>query len=371
VLSKLESRPDWQIALALTTGLRVFYSAIAATLSYILHPAPALIHSNALTGNLPVDSGLHYAVLGIWERFDTLWYLHIAQHGYDQPMAVIFHPLYPAAIRAVSWILPPTVAALVVSTVAAFFACWGLLRLAPPDLQSRGRLRMLILFSVWPASFILFAGYAESLTLALIVWSVGFAREENWWPAALLGFAAGLARPSGVLVSIPLFVLAWRSRRVQALVVLLAPLGTLGYWGWLHWTGRLSVVEAYRVYQGTPFAPPWESVILATRMIAGGDTLLAIKLGLIVLAAVLCLRREVRLEDKLFAIAAILQMLMYTGRPLIGTARYVLMLYPTFLAWGLYADRRWNSRQFGFYATAFGVFNLAWMVAFFNWSLVL
>jgi len=42
----------------------------------------------------------------IWERFDTLWYLRIAQHGYDRPMAVIFYPLYPAAIRIVSWVLP-------------------------------------------------------------------------------------------------------------------------------------------------------------------------------------------------------------------------------------------------------------------------
>jgi hypothetical protein len=371
VLRKLESRPDWQIALAITAALRVFYSVAAAALSFFLHPDPVLIHSNALTGNLSADGGLHGALIGIWERFDTLWFVHIAQHGYDQPMGVIFYPLYPAAIRMVSWALPATAAALAVSTVAAFFVYWGLLRLAGPELSARRRVRMLLLVSVWPTNFILFAGYAESLTLGLVVWAVVFAREGRWWPAALCGFLAGMGRPSGVLVAIPLFVLAWRSRRAASLPVLLAPLGTLGYWGWLQWSGRLSVVEAYRLYQGTPFAPPWETLALALRMIAGGDALLAIKLGLIVWAAVLSLRREVRLEDKLFAAAVILQMLMYTGRPIIGAARYVLMVYPAFLACGAYAEQRWKARQFGFYAAAFGFLNLMWMVAFLNWSLVL
>jgi hypothetical protein len=68
---------------------------------------------------LPSPHGLHYALLGIWERFDTLWFLHIAQHGYDRPMAVIFYPLYPAAIRIASGLMPAMAAALLVSTVAA------------------------------------------------------------------------------------------------------------------------------------------------------------------------------------------------------------------------------------------------------------
>ena len=40
-------------------------------------------------------------------------------------------------------------------------------------------------------------------------------------------------------------------------------------------------------------------------------------------------------------------MLMYTGRPLLGAMRYVLMIYPAFLVWGAYAAR-WDRKQFGF-----------------------
>jgi len=230
MLQRGESWPDWKTALALTTVLRMFYSGVAAALSFFLHPDPALIHSNALTENLAAPGSWHYALVGIWERFDTLWYLRIAQHGYDLPRAVIFYPLYPAAIRVMSTVLPGTVAALFVSTVGAFFFFWGLLRLGREELSETGRLRMVLLVCVWPTSFVLFAGYAESLTLALIVWAVVFARAGQWSWATACGVLAGLTRPSGVLVAIPMAVLALRSRRLSSLVVFLAPVGLLGYW---------------------------------------------------------------------------------------------------------------------------------------------
>ena len=371
MLRRLESKPDWKIALTLAVGLRVFYSAMAAVFSLFLHPDPAVIRSNALTANLPTPGSWHYAWIGVWERFDTLWYLHIAQSGYDLPRAVIFYPLYPAAIRLVSLILPVTVAALLVSTAGAFFFFWGLLRLGREVLSDTGRLRMELLVCVWPTSFVLFAGYAESLTLALIVWAVLFAHSGRWWPATLCGALAGLGRPSGVLVAIPLTLLALRSRRLASIVVLLTPVGLLGYWGWLRFSGRLSVVDAYRIYQGATLAPPWASIREAVRLIVTQhDGLLAIKLGLVVLVAILSLRREVRLEDKLFAVAIIVQMLMYTGRPLLGAARYLLPVYPAFLMLGKYADRHWTWKQFGFYVTSFAFLNVMWMWAFLNWSLV-
>lgn len=377
MFGKLKSRPDWQIALAMAGALRVLYLAVAAASLPFLHPDPALIHSNELTENLPAPYGLHYALLGIWERFDTLWYLRIAKRGYDLPMAVIFYPLYPASIRVVSALIPPMAAALLVSTVAAFFSFWGLLRLAS-DSSEVGKFRTLLLFCVWPTSFVLFAGYADSLTLALAVWAVIFGREARWEAAAICGLLAGAARPSGVLVLIPLAMMALRSRQARSLVVALSPLGTLSYWGWLRWSGRTSVVDAYRLYQGMTMVPPWTGLADTLRsIVTKHDALLAIKLGLLALVAAVSLRppqaearTQLRIEDRAFALAVILQMLMYTGRPLLGAARYMLMVYPAFLAWGACAEH-WGGKKFGFYATALGFLNLAWMWAFLSWSLVL
>ena len=361
--------------MAVAAALRVFCTAMAAAFSPFLHPDPAAIHSNALTENLPSPHGLHYALLGIWERFDTLWFLRIAEHGYDRPMAVIFYPLYPAAIRLVSALIPAMAAALLVSTVAAFFLFWGLLCLAGGELSEMGKLRMLPLVCVWPTSFVLFAGYAESLTLALVVWAVVFGREARWEAATACGLLAGLARPSGVLVFIPLLMMALRSRQARALMVPLTPLGLLSYWGWLRWSGRISVVDAYRRYQGMTMVPPWRGLAEAVRLIVTEhDAVLAIKLGLVILVVVISLRRQVliqaRIEDKAFALAVVLQMLMYTGRPLLGAARYLLMVYPAFLVFGAYAER-WNWKRLGFYVTVLGLLNMAWMWAFLNWSLVL
>lgn len=376
MLRRLASWPDWQISMVATATLRLFYTALAAAFLPFLYPDPALIRSNALTENLPPPHGLHYALLGIWERFDTLWFLRIAEQGYDRPMAAIFYPLYPAAIRLVSWLMPAMAAALLVSTAAAFFFFWGLLRMTAGELSEVGRLRMLLLVCAWPTSFVMFAGYADSLTLALVVWAVVFGREARWEPATACGLLAGLARPSGVLVFIPLALIALRSRQVRSLIVALTPLGLLGYWGWLRWSGRTSVVEAYRLYQGMTMVPPWTGLWKSLRLIVTEhDTLLAIKLAVVVIVfAVISLRREsriqLRLEDRAFALAVILQMLMYTGRPLLGAARYLLMVYPAFLVWGAYAER-WSGKRLGFCVTTLGLLNLTWMWAFLNWSLVL
>ncbi len=372
MLRRIQSWPDWKIALAFTAIARVLFSALAAAFSLFLHPDPALIHGNALTENLPPPGTWYYALVGIWERFDSLWYLRIAQHGYDLPRSVIFYPLYPATIRIASWVLPATVAALFVSTVGAFFFLWGLLRLGREKLNDAARLRMSLLVMAWPTSFVLFAVYAESLTLALMVWAVAFGRAGRWWPATLCGVLAGVARPSGVLVAIPLILLAVSGRQISSIVVLLTPAGVFGYWGWLRWSGHLSVVEAYRIYQGMPLAPPWTTVGEVLRLIVvEHDGLLAIKVGMVALMAILSLQRDLRFEDKLFALAVIGQMLMYSGHPLLGTSRYLLAVYPAFVVLGGYAERRWNWMQLGFYLAAFGILNLVWMWAFLDWSLVL
>src|SRR5260370_18867617 len=151
MFGKLKSGPDWQIALTMAGALRVFYSAVATGFLPFLHPDPRAIQSNGpLAESLPVPYGLHYALLGIWERFDTLWYLRIAKRGYDLPMAVIFYPLYPASIRLVSALIPPMAAALLVSTVAAFFSFWGLLRLVESEGAAAARIFPLPVLGCWP-----------------------------------------------------------------------------------------------------------------------------------------------------------------------------------------------------------------------------
>src|SRR5260370_8797547 len=217
---KWEPRPDWQIAFAITAALRVVYTGVAAVAAAVLHPDMRLVHSNAFTGNLPAPGGWHYALLGIWERFDTPWYLRIAERGYDLPAAVVFYPLYPWLIRELSGLAGPMAAALLISTAAVFFYFWGLLRLARSEFPNAQPLPTVMLAAAWPASFFFFAGYTEALAVALIVWCVGWARDECWMLAAACAFAAGLTRSAGKLALGPFAVMPgggcaprpWRAR---------------------------------------------------------------------------------------------------------------------------------------------------------------
>jgi hypothetical protein len=109
----------------------------------------------------------------------------------------------------------------------------------------------------------------------------------------------------------------------------------------------------------------------ALQLIVGEhDGLLAIKLGLVIMVVALSLQQQVRLEDKAFALCVVTQILMYTGRPLLGAARYLMLAYPALVMLGSYAERRWRRRQLGFYLLMLGFLNLIWMRSFLEWSLL-
>lgn len=370
--NKLEPRADWQIALRITAALRVVYTGVAAVAAMFLHPDARLIQSNALTENLPAPGGLHYALFGIWERFDTLWYLRIAERGYDLPAGVVFYPLYPWVIRPLSGLAGPIAAALLISTVAAFFYFWGLLRLARYEVPNAQPLRTVMLAAVWPASFFFFAGYTEALAVALIVWCIVWARDERWTLVAMCAFAAGLTRSAGTLLIVPLAIMAWRAPRRARWPVAIAPLGTLGYWSWLHQTGRLSVTAAYRTYWNTEVAGPWTTLWLAIRSLAERfDSLVMISLVALIFFFVAGVAARRRIEDRYFSAAVVVHLLLrLCWPPLLGAPRYLLPVYPAYLTMGEWAEKMEGTR-FALLCGALFAFNLVWMWAFLNWSLVL
>jgi hypothetical protein len=78
-----------------------------------------------------------------------------------------------------------------------------------------------------------------------------------------------------------------------------------------------------------------------------------------------------RNEDRCFSAAVIAHILLrMCVPPLLGTPRYLLPVYPAYLATGQWAEelKHWS---FVFLCAALFAFNLMWMVAFLNWSLVL
>ena len=365
---------SWQRSLALVFCLRLYYLVFAAVIALVQPVNWRLVHSNALTENLPPPAHtMGYLLFGVWQRFDTLWYLRIAAQGYDRPEASVFFPLYPTLIRGASRLVSPMAAALGISTVAAFFLFWGLRELLVTDLPPRLVDHSLVLCAVWPASFIFFAAYPESLLLALIVWSLGMARKERWLAAVLLGFAASLTKAAGLVVVVPLLVMALRRPRRTALLVALVPLGSALFLGWQHWAGHVRLSTAYESYWRTQTAPPWITLRAGLENLVHHPTpILILNFGVLLTDCFLIVRSRVRIEYLLYSAAAVLLFLAkQTTPPLQSMMRYLLMVFPVFVgAVGLFQNARRQAR-FGMVAMALFVMNCGLLWLFLGWSLVL
>lgn len=369
----------WHRALLLTLILRVVYSALAAIVAVIQPVNWRLFHSNAFTESVPLPNhSLHYLLVGVWERFDTLWYLHIAAHGYDRPDAVVFFPGYPALIKAFSVLMPPMVAALLISTTAAFFLFWGLQELLLADYSSNFVDRSVFVYAVWPASFILFAGYPESLFLALVTWALCMARGDRWATAALLGLAATLTKAAGIVVVLPLLIMAIRRKKASALPVLLIPLlliplGVIGYLQYLRWMGLPTVASAYALYWRTAVAPPSTTLWASLHSFAQSPSpILALNLIFLLAVCALAISSRVRIEYLLYSAAAICFFLCKeTTPPLQSMIRYLLMIFPASVGFTRCFQRSHLQPRFAIACACLFVINLGLLWLFLGWSLIL
>lgn len=366
-----KSAKPWAVALIATCALRLVYSGLGALLAPYLKLDPALVRSNDFTERLmtPAD-GWSYRLLGVWERFDTLWYIHIAERGYDRPEAVVFFPLYPLLIGTLSPLLhSPLIASLFISTISTFFLFWGFQKLLEPDLPGETAGRALVLFAVWPSSFILFAGYPESLLMALMIWSVYFAREERWLGAGLLVLLAGLTKAVGACVVIPLAIIAWRKKSWRALPVSICLLSPLIVTAIIKFSGHQLASGAYPKHWKTEVVFPWTTLFAAIReSFTTFDALLILNLTALAVIFIPAFVKRLRLEYTLFALATLVLFLTKKTDPLLQSAsRYAMEVFPAFAS---LASILKHPFLFALSLFLMALLNLILLWSFFNWALV-
>jgi hypothetical protein len=342
---------------------RLLYSLIAALYAPYLRLDSAFVNSNKLTYRLMSQSeGWKYSLLGVWERFDTLWYIHIAQSGYDRPDALVFYPLYPLLIMISH--LPPLVAALLISTVSSFLFAWGFQKLVMLDYLPAVGGRALVLYLVWPAGFMLFAGYPESLLLCCVVWAIYFARSGSAVGTVLMALLAGATKPMGALVFVPIAFIAIRESKWRVLASsLAAACAPVAMALWLNASGRMAAQQVYATYWGTTIGPPWQTFWFALVVPTpfGGLNMLA--LCLVILFAFLG-----RLEYSFFAASVLWVVLSKQTMPLLeSTSRYVMLIFPAFLNAGRVLDSR---LRFALFVAALALIALSVLERFLNWRLI-
>jgi mannosyltransferase PIG-V len=174
-------------------------------------------------------------VTDIWARWDSVWFLRIAEHGYGavSGVASAFYPLYPLALAGVGRVLGGhfVLAGILVSLAATLASFLLLHRLAEERLGADGARRAVLYIAVFPMSLFLQAVYSESLFLALVLGAFLLAERGRWLGAGTVTGLAVLARISGVALLPALAVLAWRrpERRRALASLCVAPLVFAAY----------------------------------------------------------------------------------------------------------------------------------------------
>jgi len=144
---------------------------------------------------------------GPWPLFawDYNWYHFVAYGGYPEGQGgrqYAFFPLWPQLIRW-SGSIPDVVAAAALAWTASAAAFFGVAEGTP-----RARLRSALALACWPGSFVLALAYPDGLALAAAAWAGVLALRGRLLAAGLVGAIAALARPNGVLIALPLALLA-------------------------------------------------------------------------------------------------------------------------------------------------------------------
>jgi len=347
--------PCWRHALVAFLAARLLASAVAAVAFTTIPANPVVPAGGYVKPRLSVSGEL---LLGVWERSDALWYLHLARDGY-QPVggSTAFMPLYPASLRVLNGLgLPLLQSALLLSNSAFLVALVGLYRLAERDFGPGVARRGVWYQALFPASFFLLAPYTESLYLALAVWALLGAREGRWFQAGLLGGLLACTRTVGILVLLPLALEFWQARRPapgpparQALALLLVPLG-LGAVMLVQWTATgdpLAFLNAQDGWHRT-FQWPWMTLaggLVQATQFAGVDSggiylfeaaaaLYAVLLGLATA------RMPASYGLLAWSVLLVPLSVPYPGNLLMSLPRFVAVLFPLHLALAMEVRQR-------------------------------
>ncbi len=357
-------------------GMRLLASIIGVGV-WKIRPLPPPAGMRFYEGLEPVYLGLRGMFIGVWQRWDTIFYQIIAEQGYVLTKISHFFPLYPLTARMTARLtgLETLEAMALVSTLAYLAALVLLYVLLADTFDTTIARRGVLALAVFPSSFFLFALYPHGMELALILASVWLARKRRWLGCALTALLAGLTHSTALPLSLILLVEAVRFIRQQThpwrwAVLSVAGMPALGigvFWAWRIAQGFPSIPEVIaREFFRYP-TPPWENllkwlVLLPQHLPAPDWIINSVALILVVWSLIWGWKKL----PASWLTYQVLVLLMTLGLgdardPLYSLNRYILASFPLFVALGWWADTPLK-RLLGF---AVGVFGQLVLLAFF------
>jgi hypothetical protein len=339
----------------------------------------AVLVLGVMAWQLVHTSSVDFPALHLWDRWDAPHYTDLIVYGYrafdpgnltndygyqqvypgDLELYIVFYPLFPWLGTVVNALIHnPVLSAFIVAGIASVVLAPLFYRLVKHDESPDVALRATWFLLIFPTAYFLHIGYTEALFLALVIGSFLAARTERWWLAGALGGLAALTRINGLVLLLALPVEAATQWYMTPAA------GRRWRWEWLA-IGLVGVGFAiylalnYLVY-GTPFqflivqhdhwfkslASPVDAINSALgwfsssvpddRLMYGFVELLFVGIGLVgtVVAAF-------RFRPSWFAWMAGNLLLFVSTSFLLSTPRYVLTLFPLFVALALPTRRVW------------------------------
>jgi hypothetical protein len=336
---------------------------------------------------IPFDDTLGNALVAPGARWDSAWFLEIAQFGYADTSRAAFFPLYPALVSLGGSLGSPLIAGVLISSACSLGALYLLHRLVALDFGRDDARATVLIVAFFPSALVLSAVYSEALFLVVSIGSLYAARLGRWPVAGLVGGLAAATRSPGVLLIVPLLVFylcgpradrprhgldhGWRLRHRVARDVLwiaLVPAGLAVYALYLALTtgdpgaafsaqaewerifaplsgialGLWSAVKGVlELLPGIGVAPSWFPADQVPELVAARDVIL---FGFLVLAVWLTVEASQRLPPPYvaYAITGLVLPLSVPAldEPLKSLPRFMLVLFPLWIALALWARER-------------------------------
>lgn len=206
---RLRALPWWSwlgVPLVAWLVTRVFITVIAVVASVLLGRPEV-----ALDPAVPES----FSLLGSW---DTTWYLDIAHRGYAFDVGqvgevftnVAFFPMLPMVMwAAISLGLNPFWVALVVGNGMFLVALVSLFAITRARFGPTMATRATWVLALAPPAIAASMAYTEGIALGLAIGAAWLAWKQRFMWAGLVAAFAVLIRPTGVIVLVPVLMLAW------------------------------------------------------------------------------------------------------------------------------------------------------------------
>jgi mannosyltransferase PIG-V len=368
--------PEWSYALkwGAVAWLSSRVGMVIATYFAVLLPK----QDTAMLSPNPIDTFVQ-----AWMKWDAGWYVEIASKGYARIASTAFFPLYPALTHGLYTVVPflsPLVAALIISNLALLVALVLLVRLADREFGDHPGRRAAFLLVAYPGAFFFTSAYPEGLLLALMLASFMAARARRWLPAGAAAAAATLTAAPGAILGFPLLIeylrtlprsaaglrsrgFRWEDLRALGMLAMIPlALGAFGLYLRAITGNGLQIITAQHDYFQREFGFLWGIRLGLSRLyhlplssFAGARNLLDV-VPIFLAAVVLVL--AIRLLPLSYSVFVAILLVLNLSEPRMDTRlspgqnlwplqsdlRQVLVMFPLFMALGVWAGR-WPSLQ--------------------------